>query len=127
MPTMTFTDVSLRAVPIPSTGQRSYWDEKLPTFGIRVSQGGSKTFVLKRDNALITIGRFPIIGLSNARAEAKRLLAEFTLGKSALTRSRIKTPFSFSWKTSRRAAGNARQTNTNGCSLAFHSKGRWKI
>src|SRR5262245_52017337 len=58
-----------------------YWDEKLPAFGLRVSQGGSRTFVLKRNNSRITIGRYGTISLSEARAEAKRLLAEFTLGK----------------------------------------------
>jgi integrase len=46
-----------------------------------VSQGGSKTFVVNRNNSLITIGRFPILSLSEARGEAKRLLAEFTLGR----------------------------------------------
>lgn len=81
MPSVIFSDPGLRALPIPASGQRSYWDEKLPTFGIRVSQGGSKTFVLNRNRSLITIGRYPVIGLSEARAEAKRLLAEFTLGK----------------------------------------------
>lgn len=50
-------------------------------FGCRVSQGGSKTFVIKHRNRRITIGRFPTISLSEARTEAKRLLAEFTLGK----------------------------------------------
>ncbi len=63
---------------LPLKGQVSYWDEKLPSFGCRISQGGAKTFVLNRKNSLITIGRFPTITLSEARTEAKRLLAEFT-------------------------------------------------
>jgi integrase len=75
------TDVGLRNLALPPRGQISYWDEKLPSFGCRVSQGGTKTFVLNRKNSLITIGRFPTISLSQARTEAKRLLAEFTLGK----------------------------------------------
>jgi len=37
--------------------------------------------VLSHKNSLVTIGRYPIITLSEARTEAKRLLAEFTLGK----------------------------------------------
>jgi integrase len=76
------SDVGLRSLPPPAKGQRSYWDAKLPTFGVRVSQGGTKTFVLNRGNSLITIGRFPVLSLSEARAEAKRRLAEFTLGKT---------------------------------------------
>jgi hypothetical protein len=35
-----------------------------------------------RDRRTITIGRYPIISLSTARGEAKRMLAEFTLGKT---------------------------------------------
>jgi hypothetical protein len=46
-----------------------------------VSQGGSKTFILNRQNNLITIGRFGVLTLAEARTEAKKLLAEFTLGK----------------------------------------------
>ncbi|MCP1751949.1 tyrosine-type recombinase/integrase [Bradyrhizobium elkanii] len=81
MAKMAFSDVGLRSISPPPKGQICYWDDKLPSFGFRVSQGGSKTFVLNRKNSLITIGRFPTISLSQARTEAKRLLAEFTLGK----------------------------------------------
>jgi integrase len=68
-------------MPPPAKGQVSHWDSKLPGFGVRVSQGGSKTFLLKRQNEFITIGRFGVLTLAEARTEAKRLLAEFTLGK----------------------------------------------
>lgn len=53
----------------------------LPSFGCRVSQGGAKTFILKLHNSRRAIGRYPIVTLSAARTEAKRLLAEKTLGK----------------------------------------------
>ena len=81
MAKIAFSDVGLRSIKPPDRGQCSYWDEKFPAFGIRVSQGGSKTFVLNRHNSLITIGRFGVLGLSEARTEAKKLLAEYTLGK----------------------------------------------
>ena len=58
----------------------TYWDS-LPGFGIRVSPGGTKTFVLvvgKRRKRK-TIGRYPILSLAEARTEAKRLLAQRTL------------------------------------------------
>lgn len=76
-----FSDVYLRSLKLPQKGQYAVWDKTLPTFGVRVSQGGSKTFVLNRNNNFITIGRFGVLTLANARTEAKRLLAEFTLGK----------------------------------------------
>jgi hypothetical protein len=52
-------------------------------FGCRVSQGGTKSFVVQHglDRRLVTIGRYPVISLADARAEAKRVLAEMTLGK----------------------------------------------
>ena len=76
-----FTEVELRSLPIPESGQRDFWDGSLPGFGVRVSQGGSKTFILKTENSRRAIGRFPVLSLSEARTEAKRMLAEKTLGK----------------------------------------------
>jgi integrase len=67
---------------VPTKGQADFWDSKLPSFGVRVSQGGSKTFVLKVNNTRRTLGRYGIITLAEARTEAKRLLAEKTLGKT---------------------------------------------
>ena len=81
MAKVALSDASLRSIKAPAKGQSKFWDDKLPGFGVRVSQGGSKTFVLNRDNTLITIGRYPILSLAEARGEAKRLLAEFTLGR----------------------------------------------
>lgn len=81
MPKIAISDLTLRALPVPPKGQVDFWDAKLPSFGVRVSQGGSKTFVLKVHNARRAIGRYPLISLSAARTEAKRLLAEKTLGK----------------------------------------------
>jgi hypothetical protein len=81
VPKITFSDVGLRNLSPPEQGQVAYWDDRLPAFGLRVSQGGSKTFILKRHNCRITIGRYGVITLADARAEARRMLAEFTLGK----------------------------------------------
>lgn len=81
MAKIALSDASLRSLQAPAKGQAKFWDDKLPGFGVRLSQGGSKTFVLKRDNTLITIGRYPVLSLADARAEARRVLAEFTLGR----------------------------------------------
>lgn len=81
MAKIAFSDVKLRSLSPPDRGQIAFWDEKLPSFGIRVSQGGSKTFVLNRNNTLLTIGKFGVLTLAKARTEAKRMLAEFTLGR----------------------------------------------
>jgi integrase len=80
---MRLTDITVRTLPAPVSGQKHYRDDTLPGFGVRVSPGGTKTFTLMhgRSRQLTTIGRYPIIALADARAEAKRILAEATLGK----------------------------------------------
>src|ERR1700676_3050995 len=80
---MRLTDISVRALPPPTKGQKTHWDDTLKNFGCRVSQGGTKSFVVQHgaDRRLITIGRYPVITLAEARVEAKRILAELTLGR----------------------------------------------
>jgi integrase len=79
---MRLTDIGLRALPVPEKGQKLYYDDALPSFGCRVSQGGTRSFFVQHgaDRQFTTIGRYPIISLSDARTEAKRILAERTLG-----------------------------------------------
>jgi integrase len=80
---MRLTDISVRALSVPAKGQKTHWDDTLPNFGCRVSQGGTRSFVVQHghDRQLVTIGRYPVISLADARTEAKRILAERTLGK----------------------------------------------
>ena len=81
MPKLALNDLRLRSLPIPQKGQQDYWDTALRGFGVRVSQGGTRTFVLNIDNARRSLGRYGIVSLAEARAEAKRILAERTLGR----------------------------------------------
>jgi integrase len=81
MPRTRLTDMTVRTLKPPLKGQVDHWDQTLPGFGCRVSQGGAKAFLLKHDNRRITIGKYPIVSLGDAREAAKRLLAEFTLGR----------------------------------------------
>ncbi len=82
MPKIELSDAGLRSLEAPERGTIDYWDRKLPAFACRVSQGGTKTFILKVQNSRRAIGRYPIISLAEARIEARRLLAEKTLGKT---------------------------------------------
>lgn len=77
------TELFIRNLRAPERGQKTFWDE-LPGFGVRISQGGTKTFVLMhgRDRQLTSIGRVGIISLTDARAKARHILAERTLGQT---------------------------------------------
>jgi len=67
---------------VPSEKQVTYWDATLPTFGLRVSPGGTKTWTVMvgKERRRIKLGNYPIISVAVARDEAKKLLAEITLG-----------------------------------------------
>lgn len=70
---MKLTDIGIRQLPTPERGQKTYWERG---FGVRVSQGGSKSFVCKHQGKLHTIGRYPNISLREARRAAIRLQAQ---------------------------------------------------
>lgn len=67
----------------PSSGQKEHWDAALPGFCLRVSENGTKAWVLmaRLRGKLIrfTLGRYPTLGLGQARdraREAIRLVGE---------------------------------------------------
>lgn len=85
MPSVALSDRTLKSLSVPTSGQTTFWDEGLSGFGIRVSQGGAKSFVVVYgpNRTRRTIGRYPTVSLKQARGKAKELLAEFTLGLDA--------------------------------------------
>ncbi len=82
MPVVTLTDITVRSLK-PAATQITYTDKSLRGFGCRVSASGMKSFVLVHgpERQRTTLGRFPVISLADARTEAKRILAQRTLGK----------------------------------------------
>jgi len=70
------TELGIRKLKVPKQGRKIYFDDALPGFGVRVSTR-FKTFVVVygTDRRYKTIARFPDTSLSDARKEAKRLLA----------------------------------------------------
>jgi len=73
------TDLTIRSLPVPEKGQTEYYDINHPGLCLRVSQGGSKVFTfLNRQNGArrrVTIGKYPAIGLSDARAACRGMAA----------------------------------------------------
>jgi hypothetical protein len=102
----TLTEIAVLAAEAGSI----VWDGSLKHFGLRVAPGGTKSFiVLLGSGRRKAIGRYPTIKLADARAKAKRILAERTLG-------RYQTSSSIRWQTGvekfldARRAGAAKDT-----------------
>ena len=75
---MRLTDLLIKKIGSPERGQKTFYDDALPGFGVRVSQGGSKSFVVMygKKRQLRTLGRYPDLSLADARKEAKRVQGE---------------------------------------------------
>lgn len=77
------TDQAIRGMLPPAKGYAILWDGSLKGFGCRISQAGTRAFVvLVASGRPATIGRYPALTLADARKEARRLLAERTLGRT---------------------------------------------
>lgn len=81
MPVVNLTDLTIRKLKQPERGDVTYFDKALRGFGIRCSKGSKTFFLLKGEKRVrLTLGRYPIISLAQAREKATELLAERTLG-----------------------------------------------
>ena len=64
---MRFTDITINALKAPAKGAVIFYDEMLPGFGVRISQAGTKSFVLTHG----TRRRIHPVSRSDARALAR--------------------------------------------------------
>lgn len=84
MPTVHLTDRSLKSLRT-SQPREMFWDHVLPGFGVRVTQNGRKTFVvryrLNGKRPRVTIGSYPAFGLADARARARAILLQVGTGE----------------------------------------------
>lgn len=89
-----FSDRGIPKLPAPAAGQIDYFDDSLPGFGLRVSHGGTRTWiVLYRYNGKkrrMKIGRYPQLGLAAARDEAMDILEAARKGKDPATEKKEK-------------------------------------
>ena len=85
MPTTSLTAAAIARLKPPEAGQVEYYDRRLPSFGVRLSYQGTKSwFVMTRlDGKLIrvTLGRYPALSLAEAREEARRVVNLAAAGK----------------------------------------------
>src|SRR4051794_28964829 len=82
MPTIRLTQTAVEKLKPPATGRITYWDKHLPSFGLRVTQKGAKSWVaVSRINrklvwhTLGTLAQIPKVDEARARARASQLLA----------------------------------------------------
>jgi len=71
------TDLLIQRLKAPEKGQLTIFDTTLRGFGIRLSQGGAKTFIVVtgKERRLTTLGRYPDLTLKDARIRAKIVFA----------------------------------------------------
>ena len=78
MPTKKLTKTMVETVKPPKAGRVEYFDTVLPGFGLRVSAQDVKSWILfyRIDGKQVrqTLGRFPVLGLAEAREEAREAL-----------------------------------------------------
>src|SRR5262245_36278732 len=82
---MKLTTTSIRALELPaSVRERTFFDDDLPGFGVRLRSGGSKGYVVQYkingQNRRMSLGLVASLDLGKARSTAKDLLARVRLG-----------------------------------------------
>jgi integrase len=91
----TLTDLKIRKLMPEANGRVEIWDGRVPAFGIRVAPTGSKSFVLlyrhKGRPRRMTIGRYPVVSLAEARRRAIQALGEVAWGVDPQTQKTFKT------------------------------------
>lgn len=84
---------AVRRLAPPESGNRIYYDDLLPGFGLRVTQAGARAFVLNyyaasgRERRL-TIGKWPTWSATAAREEARELRRRIDRGEDPLETKR---------------------------------------
>jgi integrase len=84
---MRLTDKAIRALTLPDGAlDKTFFDDDVPGFGVRVRAGGSKVFVVQYNNLRnqtrrYSLGSVTTLDQGKARAEAKDLLARVRLGE----------------------------------------------
>ena len=84
MPSLKITSAAANRLKCPEKGQIEYFDELLPSFGLRLSYSGTKSwFVMTRVNGKLirmTLGKFPAISLGKAREQAREIITSAQAG-----------------------------------------------
>ena len=70
------TDLAVKKLQSPASGQVTYWDTTTPSFGVRCSSKAKSYVVMYgRKRRLKTLGRYPDLPLADARKLARQFMA----------------------------------------------------
>jgi integrase len=83
------TDAILERITRPTTGTKFIWDAVQPGFGVAISEGGSRTFVVRgrvlKDGRFVSakarLGQVGVLGLAEARERARAWLKAADAGE----------------------------------------------
>src|ERR1700730_17134 len=82
------TELLVANVKPPATGRRMLWDALLPGFGLRITDKGSKSWVVMyrlggREAARerLTLGKYPALSLARAREQARAAFDDVAKGR----------------------------------------------
>lgn len=79
------TERFVKSLKPPERGQVDYWDREIPGFGLRISQGGRKAWVLmyrhKGHLKRLSMGTHPAFSVIEARKVALRILGQVQSGR----------------------------------------------
>jgi integrase len=89
MPIVAFIARGIAALDIPEAGRVEYFDKSTPSFGLRVTSSGHRSWIClyryKGEKRRYTIGTYPQLGLADARETAKEILRRAAKGEDPAT------------------------------------------
>jgi hypothetical protein len=84
MPRTNLTSLFVEAAKPPLKGQITHWDRKISEFGLRLSQGGAKSWTIAYRHQgrirWLKLGTYPTLGLADARDMARARLSDAQKG-----------------------------------------------
>jgi integrase len=88
------TKSNLKTLPVPEKGYQIHWDDELPSFGVRITERGAKSFILQRrikgKSQRITICKTREMAPEGARNEARKLIGDIIKGGDPVAEKRKK-------------------------------------
>jgi integrase len=87
-PAIKLTKSFVEKLPVPEVGQEIYRDRELKGFGVRVTGGGTKTYIVEkrigRKVRRVTLGKSNVLSAEEARRRAQEFLGKVASGRNPI-------------------------------------------